>query len=169
MAIQGFEEEWKRKYQQMMAQKIGFSKADNETERLVSDLLKLMKQHGADYTNTFAGLCHAIPNSLSPWEQEAFIEWKAHWNTYAKSQGTSLEERIALMRRINPVIIPRNHRVESILSEVEEWENDTSGSTRFHEAMSLWTNPYAYDESRIAWMNPPTAEENQAHQTYCGT
>ncbi len=169
MAIQGFEEEWKRKYQQMMAQKIGFSKADNETERLVSDLLKLMKQHGADYTNTFAGLCHAIPNSLSPWEQEAFIEWKAHWNTYAKSQGTSLEERIALMRRINPVIIPRNHRVESILSEVEQWENDTSCSTRFHEAMSLWTNPYAYDESRIAWMNPPTAEENQAHQTYCGT
>jgi uncharacterized protein YdiU (UPF0061 family) len=167
--IQGFEEEWKRKYQQTMAQKIGFSKADKETERLVSDLLKLMKQHGADYTNTFAALSHAIPNSLSPWGQEAFIEWKAQWNTYAKSQGTSLAERMALMGRINPVIIPRNHLVESILSEVELWENDTRYSDRFHEAMSLWTDPYAYDESRIPWMKPPTAEENQAHQTFCGT
>lgn len=167
--IQGFEEEWKRKYEQMMAQKIGFSKADNETERLVTDLLKLMEQHDTDYTNTFAALSHAIPNSLSPWEQEAFIEWKAQWNTYAKSQGESLEERIALMRRINPVIIPRNHLVESILSEVELWKNDTAYSDRFHEAMSLWTDPYAYDDSRIAWMKPPTPEENQAHQTYCGT
>jgi uncharacterized protein YdiU (UPF0061 family) len=167
--IQGFEEEWNLKYQEMMAQKIGFSKADKDTERLVTDLLKLMEQHGTDYTNTFAGLCHEIPNSLSPWEQEAFIEWKAQWNTYAKSQGTSLEERIALMRRINPVIIPRNHLVESILSEVELWENDTRYSGRFHESMSLWTDPYAYDESRIAWMNPPTPEENQSHQTYCGT
>ncbi len=167
--IQGFEEEWKQKYQQMMAQKIGFSKADKETERLVTDLLKLMKQHGADYTNTFAALCYEIPNSLSPWRQEGFIEWKAHWNTYAKSQDASLEDRIALMRSINPVIIPRNHLVESILSEVELWGNDTRYSDRFHEAMSLWTNPYAYDESRIAWMNPPTAEENQAHQTFCGT
>jgi uncharacterized protein YdiU (UPF0061 family) len=153
----------------MMAQKIGFSKADNETERLVTDLLKLMEQHDTDYTNTFAALAHAIPNSLSPWEQEAFIEWKAQWNTYAKSQGESLEERIALMRRINPVIIPRNHLVESILSEVELWKNDTAYLDRFHEAMSLWTDPYAYDDSRIAWMKPPTPEENRAHQTYCGT
>jgi len=167
--IQGFEEEWKRKYQQTMAQKIGFSKADKETERLVSDLLKLMKQHSADYTNTFAALSHTIPNSLSPWGQEAFIEWKARWNTYAKSQDASLEDRMALMGRINPVIIPRNHLVESILSEVELWENDTRYSDRFHEAMSLWTDPYAYDESRIPWMKPPTAEENQAHQTFCGT
>ena len=167
--IQGFEEEWKRKYQQTMAQKIGFSKADKETERLVTDLLKLMKQHGADYTNTFAALSHAIPNSLSPWGQEAFIEWKAQWNTYAKSQDASLEDRMALMGRINPVIIPRNHLVESILSEVELWENDTRYSDQFHEAMSLWTDPYAYDESRTPWMKPPTAEENQAHQTFCGT
>jgi uncharacterized protein YdiU (UPF0061 family) len=167
--IQGFEEDWKRKYQQMMAKKIGFHKADKETERLVKGLLELMEQHGIDYTNTFAALCYAIPNSLSPWEQEAFIEWKSKWNTYAKSQGASLEERIAIMRRINPVIIPRNHLVESILSEVELWGNDTRYSDRFHEAMSLWTNPYTYDESRIAWMEPPTLEENQAHQTFCGT
>jgi uncharacterized protein YdiU (UPF0061 family) len=167
--IQGFEEEWNLKYQEMMAQKIGFSKADNETERLVTGLLKLMEQHGSDYTNTFAALCYAIPNSLSPWEQEAFREWKNEWNSYANSKGITMEERLQPMRMNNPVVIPRNHLVESILSEVELWESDTSGSTRFHEAMSLWTKPYAYDESRIAWMNPPTAEENQAHQTYCGT
>ncbi|MEY3049435.1 MAG: hypothetical protein RL365_1473 [Bacteroidota bacterium] len=167
--IQGFEQEWKQKYQQMMAQKIGFSKADKETERLITDLLKLMNQHGADYTNTFAALCFEIPNSLSPWRQEGFIEWKAHWNNYAKSQGTSLEERIAIMRKINPVVIPRNHLVESILSEVELWEKDAKFSDRFYKAISLWTDPYTYDESRIPWMKPPSLEENQAYHTFCGT
>jgi uncharacterized protein YdiU (UPF0061 family) len=167
--IQGFEHEWHRIYQLMMAQKIGFTEADHETERLVSSLLKLMEQHGTDYTNTFAGLCHAIPNTHSPWEQTVFMEWKKEWNSYAKSKEITLEERKQLMSTKNPVIIPRNHLVESILSEVELWGKDTNYSTRFNEALAIWTNPYRYDESLIPWLTPPTAEANQAHQTYCGT
>ena len=167
--IQGFENEWHRIYQHMMAQKIGFTVADQETERLVSSLLKLMEQHGTDYTNTFAGLCHSIPIALSPWEHAAFMEWKKEWNSYAISKEITLEERKQLMSTRNPVIIPRNHLVESILSEVEYWGKDTSYSTRFNEALAIWTNPYRYDESLIPWMTPPTAEANQAHQTYCGT
>ena len=153
----------------MMAEKIGFTEADHETERLVYSLLKLMEEHGTDYTNTFAGLCHSIPIAPSPWEHSAFMEWKKEWNSYAKNKEITLEERKQLMSTKNPVIIPRNHLVESILSEVEYWGKDTSYSTRFNEALAIWTNPYRYDESLIPWMTPPTAEANQAHQTYCGT
>ena len=167
--IQGFEHEWHRIYQHMMAEKIGFTEADHETERLVYSLLKLMEEHGTDYTNTFAGLCHSIPIAPSPWEHAAFMEWKKEWNSYAKNKEITLEERKQLMSTKNPVIIPRNHLVESILSEVEYWGKDTSYSTRFNEALAIWTNPYRYDESLIPWMTPPTAEANQAHQTYCGT
>lgn len=167
--IQGFEHEWHRIYQQLMAQKIGFTEADHETEQLVDSLLKLMEQHGSDYTNTFAGLSHTIPIALSPWEHAAFMEWKKEWNSYAKSKEITLEERKQLMSAKNPVIIPRNHLVESVLSEVDQWGQDTTHSNRFHEAMSAWTAPFTYNESRIPWMTPPSAEENQAHLTYCGT
>jgi uncharacterized protein YdiU (UPF0061 family) len=167
--IQGFEQDWNRIYHQMIAQKIGFSNADKETEHLGSDLLKLMEQQGADYTNTFAGLCYSIPNTLSPWEQEAFMEWKNEWNSYANSKGITMEERLKLMRMNNPVVIPRNHLVESILAEIDQLGANTAFSKRFHEAISTWNNPYTYDESLIPWMTPPTVEENQTHQTYCGT
>jgi len=167
--IQGFEADWDRKYQQMMAHKIGFSYADKETERLIFDLLKRMEQQGADYTNTFAGLCYSIPNTLSPWEQEAFLEWKNQWDSYASSKGITMEERIQLMRMNNPVVIPRNHLVESILAEIDQQAVNTEFSKRFHEAISTWNNPYTYDESLIPWMMPPTVDENQSHQTFCGT
>lgn len=167
--IQGFENKWHRIYQQIMAQKIGFTETDLDTERLISSLFELMEQHGTDFTNTFAGLCHAIPNSLSPWTHKAFLAWKEEWNTYAKSKKITLEERKLLMSTRNPVIIPRNHLVESILSEVDHLGKETNHSFKFKEAMSAWTNPYRFDESLIQWMTPPTFEENQAHQTYCGT
>ena len=133
------------------------------------DLLDWMKDAEADYTNTFAGLCYSIPNTLSPWEQEAFLEWKYQWDSYAKSKGITMEERIQLMRMNNPVVIPRNHLVESILAEIDQLGANTAFSKRFHEAISTWNNPYTYDESLIPWMMPPTVDENQSHQTFCGT
>ena len=92
--IQGFEHEWHRIYQHMMAEKIGFTEADHETERLVYSLLKLMEEHGTDYTNTFAGLCHSIPIAPSPWEHAAFMEWKKEWNSYAKNKDGKIDGQI---------------------------------------------------------------------------
>ncbi|MFM7594552.1 MAG: protein adenylyltransferase SelO [Flavobacteriales bacterium] len=164
--IQGFERQWNQVYQDMMAQKLGFSKADEETERLGNELLRLMEQYAADYTNTFASLCYSIPTNLSPWEQQSFKAWKEQWDAYAIIQGYPLVNRLALMRTVNPVVIPRNHQVESILADSEQ---HTAESTLFKEAMDAWTNPYTFHEALISWMTPPSAEENKEHQTFCGT
>ena len=167
--IQSFDQEWTERYNGVMAKKIGFPIADSISNSLVKELLTLMQLHAVDYTNTFAGLSHTLPDAINPWNIPAFRAWKNSWNETAETLGYSMEERLRCMAEANPVVIPRNHIVESLLSETVQWDANPEKRQRFQEALNIWSNPYIFDAERIPWMNPPTQEENMGHQTFCGT
>ena len=80
-----------------------------------------------------------------------------------------MEERLRCMAAVNPVVIPRIHIVESLLSETDQWEANPGKKQRFQEALNIWSNPYFFDANLISWMTPPTPDENFGHQTFCGT
>ena len=167
--IQSFDQEWKEIYNYSMAKKIGFHVADSSSKLLIEELLSLMQLHAVDYTNTFAGLSHALPDSINPWNIPAFSTWRKSWNETAEALGYAMEERLRCMAAVNPVVIPRNHIVESLLSETDQWEANPGKKQRFQEALNIWSNPYFFDANLISWMTPPTPDENLGHQTFCGT
>jgi uncharacterized protein YdiU (UPF0061 family) len=143
--------------------------ADSTSKSLIAELLALMQLHAADYTNTFAGLSHALPDSINPWNIPALSTWRKSWNETAEAQGYAMEDRLQCMAAVNPVVIPRNHLVESLLSETGQWEANPEKKQRFQEALNIWSNPYFFDANLIFWMTPPTQEDNIGHQTFCGT
>jgi uncharacterized protein YdiU (UPF0061 family) len=167
--IQSFDQEWTEIYNLSMAKKIGFNVADSTSKSLIAELLALMQLHAVDYTNTFAGLSHVLPDSINPWNIPAFSTWRKSWNQSAEAQGYAMEDRLQCMAAVNPVVIPRNHIVESLLSETSQWDANPEKKQRFQEALNIWSNPYFFDANLISWMTPPTHEDNIGHQTFCGT
>ena len=167
--IHSFDQEWTEIYNLSMAKKIGFNVADSTSKSLIAELLALMQLHAVDYTNTFAGLSHALPDSINPWNIPALSTWRKSWNETAEAQGYAMEDRLQCMAAVNPVVIPRNHLVESLLSETGQWEANPEKKQRFQEALNIWSKPYFFDSNLIFWMTPPTQEDNIGHQTFCGT
>jgi serine/tyrosine/threonine adenylyltransferase len=69
-----------------------------------------------------------------------------------------------LINSSNPVLIPRNHRIEEVIKAAVE-QDDFVPFYTFHAALST---PYVDRPEFAAYQKPPTAEE-QVFQTFCGT
>ena len=66
------------------------------------------------------------------------------------------------MRENNPIIIPRNHKVEEALTEAE------SGNLhKFKEMLNIVKNPYKIQENNREYQIPTISKEK--YQTFCGT
>ncbi len=64
------------------------------------------------------------------------------------------------MRAVNPLFIPRNHRIEAAIQEAEAGRFE-----RFHEMVDVLAYPY---EDIAAYAKPPEPHE-EVLQTFCGT
>jgi uncharacterized protein YdiU (UPF0061 family) len=67
------------------------------------------------------------------------------------------------MRTVNPVVIPRNHRVEEPLSAAEE-RDDLSV---LHELLEALASPYEAGADLARYQDPPLDE--CGYRTFCGT
>ena len=67
------------------------------------------------------------------------------------------------MRAVNPMFIPRNHRIEEAIADVEAGRFD-----KFHELVDVLTHPYADQLEFAEYAKPPTPDE-EVQQTFCGT
>ncbi len=167
--ISQFDDQWKRIYESVMIQKIGFCDSDPETLELLNDLLKLMAFQKLDFTNTFAGLTYPIHEPLSPWKNKDLIKWKTGWKQLLKKKGISEEIWQERMIKSNPVVIPRNNKIEEILKELSSNVQRADKNLKFKEAIDQWTDPYHYHPDKIPWMTPPPLMDDATYRTYCGT
>ena len=67
------------------------------------------------------------------------------------------------MRGANPVLIPRNHRVEEAIQRA--YEGDFA---LFHRLVDAWAQPYA-EREEYADLEKAPLEEEKVRQTFCGT
>jgi len=89
---------------------------------------------------------------------EPFERWFARWRSEADPAG-----RLADMRAANPVLIPRNHRVEQAIQSA--YGGDFAP---FHRLVDALATPYAEQVEYADLATPPRTEEI-VHQTFCGT
>lgn len=139
--------EWTR----VMAAKIGV-----EDMNLAMELLDIMAEGQADFTNTFRALTDAPDTPRDQFlNRERFDGWLTRWS--AAGPDT------AAMARANPVVIPRNHQVEAAIEAA--YAEDFAPFHRLNTALATPYDPQA-DNS---FLRVPAAAHERVTQTFCGT
>ena len=160
--INSFEKIYEEKWLNMMRDKLGLFDNEKKDKSLILDLLTWMHQNNVDYTNTF---CHLMDNEIKKdlkYDDEGFINWKKRWKNRLKTKNIIPEKSIRLMRNTNPIVIPRNHKVEEALKSAEE-----SDLKPINEILKVLRKPYTKQEDILNYQIPKLTKEK--YQTFCGT
>lgn len=162
-AINEFTELYQVKWLAMMRQKLGLYGEQQGDLVLIRDLLDWMAQKGKDYTNTFRELSCREKLGGEAYQCNEFQNWYERWQFRIKQNNKSLHSSLQLMRRTNPTVIPRNHKVNQCL------EAASKGNLQpFQELLLVVQTPYKESLNIKAYQSPPTPHE-QVIQTFCGT
>ncbi|MBD1148242.1 MAG: hypothetical protein CBD61_01755 [Pelagibacteraceae bacterium TMED201] len=158
--IDNFQNIYEEKWLNMMRDKLGLFGEDINDKKLIKDLLKLMEKNKSDYTNTFYNLMD-IKNNI--YKDKNFIIWINNWKKRINSNKTSNQKQIELMKKSNPVVIPRNHKVEEALAAAEEGNFEV-----VINLLSILKKPYDLQKNSADYQSPPLLSD-QKYQTFCGT
>jgi uncharacterized protein YdiU (UPF0061 family) len=169
-AIRHFDPLFNAEQRRLHADKLGLEAESDQAEALMEGLESQMHQGRMDMTATFDALTQYV---ASPSDQrredvlaltqnpEALGEWLTQWQAaQVASQNT---DRLAAMQRANPVVIPRNHRVQEAIDAAVEGD-----FTPFHTLLAVVTKPFD-DTVEARRLAAPATENEQVLRTFCGT
>ena len=154
--IESFKEKYEKKFHEMMKKKLGLITDESEDADLIKELLDTMEKNKLDYTNTFRELMNGIQN-------ESLKEFYNKWIQRIDKQNRDKREVFALMRKNNPTVIPRNHKVEEALKEA-----DKGNLTLVNNLLAALKDPYTEREDLIMYQQPST-DNDKKFKTFCGT
>ena len=118
--INSFGNKYEEKWMDMMRNKLGLLGKGEKDKSLILDLLTWMHEKKADYTNTFCHLMGIEPEKNRMYEDKEFLNWKNRWKERLKTNNNAKNKYEKLMSSFNPLVIPRNHKVEEVLSEADK-------------------------------------------------
>ncbi len=151
--------------------KLGLAREEPDDVALVNGLFDAMKAGQADFTLVFRRLGEdATPPAPGQACRDLFADpagfdaWEPVWRRRLALEETSPAERSAAMARVNPLFIPRNHRVEAVIEAATE----RSDFAPFAELADVLANPYDEQPGREAYALPPASHE-RVLATFCGT
>jgi len=117
--IDNFQNIYEEKWLNMMRNKLGLFGEDKNDKKLINHLLNWMEINKADYTNTFCYLMNIKIDNIEIYNDPNFINWTKNWQKRV-SFNNSKDLSVKLMRKSNPVVLPRNHKVEEALAAANE-------------------------------------------------
>ena len=147
----------------IMRAKLGFFNEEIMDKAIIEDLLNMMEKYKEDYTNTFVSLTYRKNMDRGMFLTAEFTNWHKNWQERLSRQDKSIDEAYELMKKSNPVVIPRNHKVEKALKLAENGD-----LTVMNELLSVLNNPYEYKEELKEYTQLPDPSD-LPYRTYCGT
>jgi len=146
-----------------MCGKLGIINEKPEDADYIEEFLGLVATHKLDYTNSFRSLVFLAEESVEKtstlFEVSGFAEWHKKWQTRLTRQPKN-QNIPDIMKKNNPSVIARNHRVEEALSAAENGD-----FTVMHNLLAALTKPY---EDSKEYSQPPVSG-NCGYKTFCGT
>ena len=144
--------------QRLFAAKIGIAEAGAQDAALVDELLYLMAEGRADFTNTFRGLTRGTARDEFT-DPAAFDAWAERWRARLAFEP----DPEAVMRAANPSVIPRNHRIEQMI------EAAVAGDLRpFERLIAVLSDPFT-DDPQASDLRRSPAPAEIVRATFCGT
>ena len=152
-----------------MRSKIGLSTEDPFDLKLINDLLLLMEEGNADFTLVFRRLSQALRGDNNTVrnlfeEPDAFDIWAQRWGHRLKQDRIAAETRAQAMDRVNPIYIPRNHKVEEALASAVEQDD----MMPFSQLLAVLSHPFEEIVGNQAYALPAPITD-LPYRTFCGT
>ena len=161
--IDNFQNVYEKKWLNMMRDKLGLFGEDQNDLKLINNLLNWMESNQADYTNTFCYLMKIDTNDDLKFKDINFINWLKEWENRILINNGSKEKSINLMKKTNPIFIPRNHKVEEALENANK-----NNFQHLNDLLDVVKKPYTNNENLKQYKKPANLNGIK-YQTFCGT
>ena len=169
--LSAFEPQYQEARMAGLRRKLGLCAQREGDAALAEDLLQRMAANRADFTLTFRRLCDAATSPQGDAgvrelfaDPGAYDGWAAQWRARLGEEPKDGQARAALMRRVNPAVIPRNHMVEAALNAASQRQNFQP----FEELLDAVSRPCEERPGLERFANPARSEE-AVLLTFCGT
>lgn len=152
-----------------MRAKIGLSTAEENDLTLIDDLLAAMNGQQVDFTLLFRNLAELLQGNerviYALFNDAALFKlWIDRWQERLNHETQNTNEIIQLMNQVNPIYIPRNHKVEEAL----EAAISHSDYSKFEVLIDTLGNPYQLQAGKDEY-TLPAPEAFGEYKTFCGT
>jgi uncharacterized protein YdiU (UPF0061 family) len=167
--LESFPDRYHDRWYAGMRAKLGLDGGHRDNVALVDDLLALLHAHGVDFSSFFRALSAAVRGDAQPAralfaEPSAFDAWSERWDARLSSRAAERDAIAGAMDRVNPVYIPRNHRVEDALAAA------TAGDLGpFRRLIDVLAQPYDERPGLEAYATPAPPGFGDEYRTFCGT
>lgn len=160
-ALQDFIHHFQSAYLDQFSKKLGLSPTSDPEARMgfLKSTLGTLAKDGTDFTLFFRHLTlHAAHDDRSKLKQMIHERWIADWKSMQKP-----ENHPTIMQATNPILIPRNHRIEEAIQAA--YQNDFS---IFHRLADALAKPFDENPEYADLENAPLPEQC-VRNTFCGT
>ena len=167
--LQDFSGRFGAAYAAEMSKKLGLCTEQDGDDALVEGLLACMAEQRADFTLCFRRLADVAAGAdasvLAPLFSDpgAILRWLAIWRTRLLHETASPAERAAAMRATSPAFLPRNHRLEEMITAARAGD-----LAPFERLLRVLARPYD-DQPDAADLAEPPGDEQWSYRTFCGT
>ena len=148
-----------RRYLKLMRPKLGLTGTNDGDAKLIGDWLNYLQENALDYTLSFRELATRIEASDSP----RFGEFEQLWRQRVNDQALEPAATQDLMNSVNPVFIPRNHRIEQAIQKAVDGD-----LTVFKDLNAVLAQPFLEQPEYAHYAEAPEPSE-RVTQTFCGT
>jgi uncharacterized protein YdiU (UPF0061 family) len=168
--LQEFADHYESCWLDGMRAKLGLQAAADGDRELVADWLALLEQQNVDFTLGWRRLADAAAGntySLEPLfrDRHPLGLWMERWRRRAAQEPMAPETRKEAMNRINPLYIPRNHRVEEALAAA----SDRADPELLDRLLEVIANPFEERPGLEIYAEPAPPEVTASYKTFCGT
>ncbi len=152
-----------------MRKKLGLYTMREDDLSLANDLLASMEGQQVDYTLLFRQLSDVLNDDEQPTcnlfkDASDFRQWIIQWKERINHEPQSISDCVQSMNQVNPLYIPRNHKVEEAL-EAAVNEADYS---KFELLVTTLNNPFERQDGKEAY-SQPAPDNFGPYKTFCGT
>jgi uncharacterized protein YdiU (UPF0061 family) len=156
-------------FNRVMARKLGVFEAELEASDFLAKTFDAMTTGQVDFTLFFRALTKlaggGVPAELLAQFNDPAqgAEWLDAWKGITGFHAQLGEAELQFMQDVNPIYVPRNHRVEEAIVAAN------SGNLEpFNTLLSVVTQPFIERTDYSDYETRPKGEE-VVHQTFCGT
>lgn len=162
-----FPQRFRAHYTAGLRAKLGLLTEEEGDYDLAREFLDWMKAAEADFTSSFAALTRAAEGGLLTgplsFGGAPFRAWRDKWAARLERQDKDRAEVAVAMRRANPVVIARNHRVEEALAAAVSGDFSV-----LHRLLHALRKPFEEAAENEPYREAPPPG-GKPYRTFCGT